>query len=81
MTQALPFGDVLEAADQLSLEDQQELITILNQRLIQAARQRLVAEVEEANREFASGLCPPCTPDDLMREILLQTIGTHDEVY
>jgi hypothetical protein len=70
MNQALPFGDVLEAADRLSLEDQQELMLILRQRLIQASRQRLATEVREANQEFAAGRCRPSTPEELMREIL-----------
>ena len=70
MTQAIPFGEVLEAADQLSPEDQQALIAILHRRLAQAGRQRLVAEVQEATREFAAGQCRPATVEDLMREIL-----------
>jgi hypothetical protein len=70
MTQAMTFGEVLEAADQLSREDQQELITILHRRLAQAGRQQLAAEVQEARQEFAAGHCRPATPDELMREIL-----------
>ena len=70
MTQTVPFGDVLEAADQLSLDDQQALIAILRRRLAQAGRLRLVAEVQEARQEFATGKCQPVTPEELMREIL-----------
>jgi hypothetical protein len=65
----MPFADVLEAADHLSPDEQQELIAILNRRLAQAARQQLAAEIEEARREHAQGRCSPATPDDLMREI------------
>lgn len=70
MTQALPFGEVLEAAEHLSHEEQLELIDILHRRLAQASRQRLVAEVQEARQEFAEGRCTPTTPGELMREIL-----------
>ena len=70
MTQLTPFGEVLEAADRLTLDEQEELIAILHRRLAQAARQRLVADVQEARREFAEGRCSPATPDELMREIL-----------
>jgi hypothetical protein len=70
MTQLTPFGEVLEAADRLSLDEQEELIAILHRRLAQAARQRLVADVQEARQEFAEGRCSPATPDELMREIL-----------
>jgi hypothetical protein len=70
MSHAMPFGEVLEAADQLSQEEQQTLIAILLRRLAQAGRQRLAAEVQAARQEFAEGLCRPATPDELMREIL-----------
>ena len=70
MAHTLPFGEVLEAADQLSHDEQQELIAILHCRMSQAARQRLIAEVQEARREFSAGKCLPATPDELMREIL-----------
>jgi len=70
MTQLTPFGEVLEAADRLTLDEQEELIAILHRRLAQAARQRLVADVQEARQEFAEGRCSPATPDELMREIL-----------
>jgi hypothetical protein len=70
MTRVLPFGEVLEAADQLSQDEQEELIAILHRRLAQAARQRLAAEVQEARQEFAQGRCLPATPQEMMREIL-----------
>ncbi len=70
MTQVLPFAEVLEAADHLSQEEQEELIAILHRRLAQAARQRLTTEVQEARQEFAEGRCLPATPDELMREVL-----------
>jgi len=70
MTSLTPFGEVLEAADRLSLDEQEELIAILHRRLAQAARQRLVADVQEARQEFAEGRCSPGTPDELMRETL-----------
>jgi hypothetical protein len=70
MTHRLPFGEVLEAADHLSPEEQEELIAILRRRLARAARERLTAEIQEARQEFAEGRCLPATSDELMREIL-----------
>ena len=64
------FGEVLDAADQLSPNKQRELIAILNRRLALAGRQRLVDEVEEALEDFAEGRCLPATPDEIMRDIL-----------
>jgi len=68
--QLLPFGEVLEAADHLSHDEQEELIGILHRRLALASRQRLVAEIKEARQEFAEGCCSPVTPGELMREIM-----------
>ena len=70
MPHVLPFGEVLEAADQLSPDEQEELIAVLHRRLAQAARTRLAVEVQEARQEFAEGRCSDTTPADLMREIL-----------
>ena len=70
MGNVLPFAEVLEAADHLSPDEQEELIAILHRRLAQTARQRLAAEIQEARQEFAEGRCLPATPDELMREIM-----------
>jgi hypothetical protein len=70
MTPALSFGEVLEAADRLSSEEQEELIAILRRRLAEAGRMRLVAQVKEARREFAEGRCLPATSAEIMRAAL-----------
>jgi hypothetical protein len=70
VSQALPFGDVLEAADRLTPDEQHDLIAILNRRLAQAARQRVAADIQEARQEFAAGRRTPATADEIMREIL-----------
>jgi len=70
MANAMPFADILEAADHLSQDEQQELIAILNRRLAQAGRQRVAADIQEARQQLAEGRCSPATPDELMREIL-----------
>ena len=70
MAHALQFGEVLEAADHLSHDEQVELVGILHRRLAQASRQRLVAEIKESRQEFAEGRCLPTTPDELVREIM-----------
>jgi hypothetical protein len=70
MSRVLPFGEVLEAADRLSPDEQEELIAILHRRLAQAARQQLAAEIQEARQEFVEGRCSPVTADELMREIM-----------
>ncbi|MGE0608975.1 MAG: hypothetical protein AB7O62_17905 [Pirellulales bacterium] len=69
MIHEMPFGQVLEAAGQLSLDEQTELIAILHRRLAQAERERLVSDLREAREEFAAGACKPTNPADLLREI------------
>jgi predicted translin family RNA/ssDNA-binding protein len=70
MTQVLPFAEVLEAADHLSLDEQEELIAILHRRLAQAARLRIATDVQQARQEFSEGKCLPASPAELMREIM-----------
>ena len=70
MPNTLPFGEVLEAADHLSVDEQEELVAILHRRLTQAARQRIAADVQESRQEFAAGRCTAVTPEKLMREIM-----------
>jgi len=69
MTQTT-FAEILEAADQLPLEDQENLIDILQKRLRDGRRANLVKDVQEAQKEFAEGKCQAVTPEQLMEEIL-----------
>jgi hypothetical protein len=64
------FHVVVEAADQLSAEEQETLIDILNRRLADRRRAELVADIGEAQREFEGGALRPATPDEIMKEIL-----------
>ena len=64
------FAEILEAAEQLPLEDQENLINILQNRLRDQKRTELVRDVQEAQQEFAQGQCQPLTPEQIMEEIL-----------
>ncbi len=64
------FTKILEAADQLLIEDQEDLIKILQNRLRDRRRAELIKEVQDAQREFALGQCQPTTPEQLMQELL-----------
>ena len=66
----ITFSDILEAADQLTLQDQEDLVRILEHRLHEQKRAALVKDVQEAQQEFAKGDCQPTTPEELMKEIL-----------
>ena len=64
----MTFSDVIEAIDQLSQDEQEELIDVVRRRLAEARRRRLPEEVEEARKEFASRQCRTVTPQELVRE-------------
>ena len=70
MQKSVPFGQILEAADDLPIEDQETLIAILKNRLRERRRAELAKDIQEAGKEFEKGSCRPVAPDELMREIL-----------
>jgi hypothetical protein len=68
--QTLPFGDVLDAIDQLSLEEQETLMDIVQRRVTERSRKLLATEIREAQQEFAEGRCQATTAEELMKEVL-----------
>ena len=66
----ISFADILEATEQLSFEDREDLIRILQNRLREQKRADLITDVKEAQQEFSQGKCQPVTPEELMKEIL-----------
>jgi hypothetical protein len=70
MPESTPFGDILEAADKLPVEDQEELVSILRNRVRERRRAELLKDLEDSEREFAEGKVRPATVDEIMRDIL-----------
>lgn len=70
MEKVATFAEVLEAADELPLDDQESLAEILHRRVIERRRGELASEALEARQEYDRGGCRPVTVDDLMSEIL-----------
>ncbi len=68
MSAKLVFDEVLDAVEQLDLESQAELAAVLSRRLADRGRQRVIASVEQARREFAAGQCQPMTAAEIVRE-------------
>jgi hypothetical protein len=64
------FAEVLDAADQLSLDEQTTLVDVLNRRLVERRRDRLAEEIQQARREYAEGQCQPATPDQILKDLL-----------
>lgn len=70
MEASTPFGEILEAVDQLPIGDQETLNDILTRRIVERRRNQLFEEIREARDEFRTGQCNPVTPDELMKEIV-----------
>ena len=69
MDQQGHFGEVLEAVSTLSADEQMTLVDIVARRLAEEGRRRIVADVQEARKDFAEGRCDPTTIDKLRDEI------------
>ncbi|MCP4657370.1 MAG: hypothetical protein GY856_18315 [bacterium] len=69
MENQMSFAELLEAADSLSLEDQESLVEILRRRVVEYRRTAIAKEIRQADEEFEAGRCQPTTPADLMGEI------------
>ncbi len=70
MSVVLPFNEVLEVIETLSLDEQETLLTIMQRRFAERSRQKLVADVQTAREEFNQGHCQPISIEALMQEIL-----------
>jgi hypothetical protein len=64
------FAEVLEAADTLTIDEQETLVEILHRRVTELRRAELAKDIAAAREELQSGGCRPAEPDQLMREIL-----------
>ena len=67
---ATSFGEILDAADKLSLEEQEALIDVLSHRAADRRRDQLGRDIRNARKEFKEGRTRPSTPDDILSEIL-----------
>ena len=55
------FGQVLDSADALTLEEQESLVSVLQRRVVERRRAALVREVKEAWQEFKADLVRPAS--------------------
>ncbi len=64
------LGQVLEAANQLPLEEQEDLIDILRKKIREVHRANIIRDIWETQQEFSQGKCPVLTPEELIKEIV-----------
>jgi hypothetical protein len=68
MGQPIAFADVLDATEQLDADAQAELVAILSRRIAERGRERVIATVEQARREFAADQCRAMTAAEIVQE-------------
>ncbi|MEP7013599.1 MAG: hypothetical protein ABJC13_25030 [Acidobacteriota bacterium] len=66
----MSFAELLDAVDELPLDEQTELVEIVRRRLVERRRDDLAGEVREARIDFEAGLCRPRTPDEILGDLL-----------
>ncbi len=67
--QAASLAEVLEAIDNLSEEDREELYELTRTRRIEANRARMWEAAEEARRDYAAGNYRVMTPEQIADEM------------
>ena len=64
------FADVVEAADQLTLDEQQALLDLLKRRISEQERKQILQDVEDGRQEYARGECRVATPEEILKDVL-----------
>jgi hypothetical protein len=65
----MTFSDIVDAADSLSVDEQQTLVEILRRRIAERNRERLLHDVQEARREFGNNQTSPTSVKAIMDEV------------
>ena len=60
----------MDAADRLTVEEQETLVEVLHRRLADRRRVELAADIRAGQREFEQSGLRPTSPDEIMKEIL-----------
>ncbi len=63
------YANTLDAADRLTLEEQEELTATLRRRIAEKRRAELVVAVKDARAEFVRGACKPTSVGAIMQRI------------
>jgi len=63
------FSDVVDAADGLSVDEQETLVEILRRRIAKRNREALVRDVADARAEFQIGRARTSSVSDIMDEV------------
>jgi hypothetical protein len=69
MSRSATFDDLLDAVERLSPEEQADLVAVVQRRLNDLGRRRILDDARDAEEQFRTGQAPPSSVEDLMREI------------
>jgi hypothetical protein len=70
MKKVLTFSEILEAADTLTPDEQEEIINILRRRANERRRKELLKDIRKTEKDFKDGKCRTGTANELMKEVL-----------
>ncbi|HEY4232323.1 MAG TPA: hypothetical protein VGM76_02770 [Lacipirellulaceae bacterium] len=63
------FGEILDAADHLPVDEQQALVEILGRRIAERSRSQLVRDAQDGRAEFAAGQARTASVKEIMDEV------------
>ena len=63
------FSDIVDAADDLSVDEQETLVEILRRRIAKRNREALVRDVAEARAEFQTGQARASSVSNIIEEL------------
>jgi hypothetical protein len=64
------FAELPDQVDNLSLDEKETFMEILQKRINEFKRLKLINDIESAEKEYSEGRCKPATPEEIMKEIL-----------
>ncbi len=69
MSQTIPFGQILEMIDYLSLDEQDDLINIIRHRQIEKRREEIARNITQARQDYQQGDVFRGNVDDIIAEL------------
>ena len=69
LTGMTTYASALEAVEQLSIDEQEDLVDTVRRRLIEKRRAEVISEVDASREEARSGKAKPASPEEIMRMI------------
>ena len=64
------FARVADSVDELSDDEQESLVALVQRRLAARRRAALIADVKAARQEFKEGKCRPASPEQIFRKLI-----------